>query len=136
MRTIRVFGVSLVVIIAGLALWDLLLAPTLAKRQAENAAPGVAYAAARLEFVELNTRPNGAVSAAARACAQRQADADNVTLTVFTIDKNQFVHVTVNRKAKTLVWQLLNRPKSYNRDAVAAPPTSLPKNSEETVPCP
>jgi hypothetical protein len=115
-----ILGIGLLVLV----MWEFVVAPTLARRDVQHAANDVAATAAHLVFVERAQRPYDRVSADAKTAAKARAEADGTTLTAFSIDASQFVHVTINKRANTLVLQHVNRLRSwaeFNQTAIAPP---------------
>jgi hypothetical protein len=124
MRVLKSLFVLVLIGVVGLLVWEFALAPTLAKRDARQAAGDVAQTAAHLIFVERN-QPYATSFADAKKAATVRARADGTTLTAFGIDQGPVtVHVTINKQAKTLFIQHVNGLRDwaeFNQTATAQP---------------
>jgi hypothetical protein len=113
-----VFGViALVVLTTAFEL----LSPTLAERQAHDAASDVAYGAAHVLFTERDSHKLFKdISLEARKAAETHAQADGVTLTMFDIDTAQVVHVTIVKEARSFVVKRISSLKKFDEITVSA----------------
>jgi Flp pilus assembly protein TadG len=120
MRTLKLLAVVIVtaiIVIGGFELYS----PTIAKRDARNAADSVASAAAHKLFTERDSGKGfDILSSDAKAAAISEAAADHVTLTAFSIDANQRVHVTVAKEARSLIVSRISSLKHWDEKTASS----------------
>jgi len=120
MRTLKLLAVVIltaIIVIGGFELYS----PTIAKRDAKNAADNVAAAAAHKLFTERDSGKSfDEISKDAKTAADAEASADHVTLTAFSIDSSQRVHVTVAKEARSLIVSRISSLKHWDEKTASS----------------
>jgi len=120
MRTLKLLAVVVVtaiIVIGGFELYS----PTMAKRDAKNAADNIAAAGAHKLFTERDSGKSfDVISTDAKAAATAEATAEHVTLLAFSIDSSQHVHVTVAKEARSLIVSRISSLKHWDEKTASS----------------
>ncbi len=123
MKVLKAVVVVVVLAIVAVAIYDG-IQPTLAERDTRSAAADVASAAAHKLFTERDDPKDFSLkSNDAHTAALSMAKQTGVTLTKFSIDANNVVHVTVSKQAKSLVIKHIQPLRHLDEITVSASAT-------------
>jgi hypothetical protein len=127
MTAIKILTAAVIIAVIALIGFEL-VSPTLTARDVNTAASDVASAGAAKLFAERGCGKSfDVLTTDAHAAAAAAAANDHVTLTTFTIDASQVVHVSVEKEARSLVFKHINglRKRDEIKKSTTAAPTGL-----------